>query len=106
MSPLHNQVLTKIKTAIQKIDPMATAILFGSRATGSFKKDSDWDILILIDKPTNTLSDEQQFRHNLYDVELETGEAISTFVYDIKYWKTKLSSTPLFLAVEQNGILL
>jgi len=106
MSPLNNTVLKKIKTAIKKIDPLATAILFGSRATGNFKKDSDWDILILIDKPTNTLQDEQLFRHDLYDIELETGEAISTLVYDIKYWQTKLSSTPLYLAVEQNGITL
>jgi predicted nucleotidyltransferase len=106
MSPLNNSVLKKIKESIKKIDPLATAILFGSRATRHFKKDSDWDILILIDKPVNTIKDEQLFRHNLYDIELETGEAISTFVYDIKYWKTMLSSTPLYKAVEQNGIIL
>ncbi|MBS1529857.1 MAG: nucleotidyltransferase domain-containing protein, partial [Bacteroidetes bacterium] len=83
-----------------------TAILYGSRATGKAKKDSDWDVLILLDKPVVSLKDEQSFRHNLYDLELETGESISTLVYANSHWNNDLSLTPLYKAVKQNGIVL
>ena len=65
------------------------------------KKNSDWDILILLDKPSVSIKEEQLFRHNLYDLELETGESISTFVYAADEWNTKLSFTPLYKTIKQ-----
>jgi predicted nucleotidyltransferase len=105
MTPLDNSILKKIRDSIKRTEPLATAILFGSRATGNFRKDSDWDILILTDKSIRVVN-EQLFRDDLYDIELETGEAISTLVYNITDWNTKLSSTPLYNAVKKSGIVL
>ncbi len=102
----HNTIINKIKNIIKQTDPGAVAILYGSRATGKAKKDSDWDILILLDKSSVSVKEEQLFRHNLYDLELETGESISTFVYANKDWNTRLSITPIYQAVKQNGIIL
>ena len=96
----------QIKKIVSRTDPAAIAILYGSRATGKARKDSDWDVLILLDKPVVSFQDEQLFRHNLYDLELETGESISTFVYANKDWNTRLSVTPIYQAVKQNGIIL
>jgi len=106
MKIADSQLLKKIKNTIAEIDPMAVAILFGSRATGKARKDSDWDILILLNKSKISLKDEQQFRHNLYDVELETGELISTLIYSAKDWDTKLSVTPIYQDVKKFGIVL
>ncbi|HVS93031.1 MAG TPA: nucleotidyltransferase domain-containing protein [Mucilaginibacter sp.] len=106
MSIRKDIFVDRIKKIIKYTDPKATAILYGSRASGHAKKDSDWDILILLDKPAVSLQDEQLFRHNLYDLELETGESISTLVYANNEWNTRLSITPIYQAVKQNGIVL
>ena len=106
MKASDSQLLKKIKNTIAEIDPMAVAILFGSRATGKARKDSDWDILILLNKPNVSLKDEEKFMHNLYDVELETGENISPLIYNFNDWDTKLSVTPIYNAVKKYGIVL
>lgn len=101
-----NPITTKIKQTIKLIDANAQIILFGSRARGEAKKDSDWDILILLNKPKVTFQDEQFFRHKLFGVELETGQAISTFVYSLTDWNTKMTVTPFYQNVKEDGIYL
>jgi predicted nucleotidyltransferase len=44
-----NTILDNISKAIRRKDPYAEVFLFGSRARGDNRPDSDWDILILID---------------------------------------------------------
>lgn len=106
MKSRRDKILAQIKDVIKQTDPTATAILFGSRATGKARKDSDWDILILLDRATVSFKDRQSFRHSLYDVELETGELISSLIYSSQDWNTKLSVTPIYEAVKKNGIVL
>jgi predicted nucleotidyltransferase len=96
----------QIKEVIRKTDASARAILYGSRANGNARKDSDWDVLILLDKPKVSLKDEQVFRHNLYDLELKIGQPISTFVYSLHDWNTRMSGTPLFKSIQQQGTAL
>ena len=102
----YNAIIREIKEAIIKIDASARVILFGSHASGTARADSDWDILILVDKPTATIKDEQFFRHKLYDVELETGQAISTFVYSVTDWNTRIVYTPLYQNIKKEGVAL
>lgn len=55
-------VLSAIKQVAQADIPKdASVILFGSRARGDERADSDWDVLILIDKDKLTSED-----HDLY----------------------------------------
>lgn len=68
-------------------------------------EDSDWDILILTPKAVN-LKVEQAFRHKLFELELEYGQAISTFVYSKTDWESKQRTTPFFHSVKEEGILL
>ncbi len=99
-------ITKKIKQTVQATDNTAQVILYGSRAIGTATKESDWDIIILLNKPSVTLNDEQIFRHKLYNVELETGEVISTFVYSLNDWNNKMHVTPLHKNVTQHGIYL
>ena len=96
----------KIKNIILQDNSDAKIILYGSRARGTELKESDWDILVLLNKQDVSFKDEQKIRHKLFDIELETGESISTFVYSQKDWDTRLSVTPLFKNIKREGIYL
>lgn len=105
MKEKDTHIATRIRTEIKRIDPKAKIILFGSRARGDAKHDSDWDILILI-KDTVTTEIERAFRYKLFDLELETGEVFSTFVYNTDTWNKKHKVTPFYKSIKQEGILL
>ncbi len=96
----------RIKTAVREQESEAKVILFGSRARNEARSDSDWDILVLLDRKDVTLKDEQKIRHLLFDIELETGESISTFVYSLNDWNTRLSVTPLYQNIQKEGVYL
>ena len=86
-----DNVLECISKAIHNQDPKAQAYLFGSRARGDNRPDSDWDIIILINGKTVTSEIEDRFRDVLYSIELESGQIISTFIYPKSFWKTNLN---------------
>jgi len=44
--------------------------------------------------------------NGLYDIELEAGQIISTFIYPKQYWKTILRFSPLYGDIENEGIRL
>lgn len=98
------ELITKlIRKKISEIDPKAQVILFGSRARGDEKTDSDWDILVLTDYAIG-LEKERQFREHLYDLELETGEPFSLFAYSKNDWHTKQRISPFYANVKKEGI--
>ena len=98
-------ILKKVKEYVKAMDSEAEVILFGSRARNDARKDSDWDILILTPSAV-TLKVEQAFRHKLFEIEMEYGEAISTFVYSKPDWNGKYRVTPLYHHVKKEGILI
>jgi predicted nucleotidyltransferase len=102
----HNLIRDRITKSIYGKEPHVEAYLFGSRARGDFRDDSDWDILILIeeDKVTNEIED--KFRDGLYDIELEAGQIISTFIYPKEFWMSSLRYSPLYENVNRYGIKL
>ena len=105
MNKRTTKITERIRKEIKSIDPTAKVILFGSRARGDARKDSDWDILILI-KDTVTTEIEKSFRYKLFDLELETGEVFSTFVYNTDTWNKKHKVTPFYKSIKQEGVLL
>jgi predicted nucleotidyltransferase len=101
-----HEMLHRISQSIHQNDPDAEAFLFGSRARGDNRKNSDWDILILIDDDMVTNEIDDKFRDELYHIELETGQIISTFVYPKNHWNTSLVFSPLYKKVKIEGVRL
>lgn len=64
----RTDLTNRLKVAIKKVVPDADAILYGSEARGKAKKNSDIDVLILVDK--DYLSP-QELLHDV-DVLIET----------------------------------
>jgi len=104
MNPSY--AMQKIKEAIAKEEKGAEVILYGSRARGTANPESDWDILVLLDKPDVSFKDEQRIRHSLYELELELQQPISIFAYARDEWNTQLCVTPLYQQVRKEGIRL
>ena len=98
-------IISSVKKEVGKIALENEVILFGSRARGEHHQDSDWDILILTTYKSN-LKDEQQYRHKLLELEIEYGEAFSTFVYSKMDWNHKYQITPFYQQIKKDGIKL
>jgi predicted nucleotidyltransferase len=105
MDKTSEQISSLIRSNIAEIDPAAQVILYGSRARGDARKDSDWDILVLTDYPVD-LKREKLFRDHLYELEIQTGETFSLFAYSLIDWNTKQRISPYFQNITKQGILL
>jgi uncharacterized protein len=100
------KILQRIKTVVLQRDPSAKIYLYGSRVRGTAKADSDWDLLILLNKDSISNEDEQNITFPLFDLEFETGEVISPMVYSAKEWNSKYKITPFYSNVMREGRLL
>lgn len=99
-------ILKEIKRLIREKDSEAKIYLYGSRVRGTSNKDSDWDLLILLNKDKITPELEEEIIYPLYDLEFETGEVISPMVYSEREWNTKYKITPFYHNVMREGRLI
>lgn len=81
------QIIEAMHNRLHEIDPHAKAILFGSRARGTEHEGSDWDVLILLDKPKVTLQDYDKYSYPLR----ELG------------WDILMKSSTLYSSPKKNG---
>lgn len=99
-------ILKEIKRIIKEKDPSAKIYLYGSRVRGTARSESDWDILILLNKKIITSEIEESITYPLYDLEFDTGEIISPMIYSENEWNTKYKVTPFYHNVMLEGKLL
>ncbi len=99
-------IIRDIKKCILDINPTAEVYLYGSRARGDAIKESDWDILILLNDINFSRSDERLFRESVFDLELNYDEIISIIAFSKNDWFTKHSVTPFYENVMKEGVKL
>lgn len=80
-------------------------MLYGSWARGTAREDSDWDILVILDKDTLLPSDYDNVTFPLMMLGWEIGQAINPVLYSSKEWEN-CAHTPFRKNVEQDAILL
>jgi uncharacterized protein len=98
------QLLQEIKSTIHRLHPHARIILFGSRAKGNARPDSDWDLLILLpDVPSPKVK--REIRDRLFEVELQQDCIISSIILSQNDWLNR-AITPLYRQVSVEGLAL
>jgi len=54
---MNTQIFNEIQTLKRQILPNEKVILFGSQTRGDAREDSDWDLLVLLDKERKAFED-------------------------------------------------
>ena len=99
-------VLNAIRSTLRQIAPVGTkVVLFGSRARGDARDDSDWDILIILDKTKLQADDYDNISYPLRELGWRLKECINPVMYTLKDWM-KYSFSPFYHNVTNEGIIL
>lgn len=102
----RSELLKRVKAAVRALEPEAEVVLYGSRAKGTARADSDCDFLILLPKPVSRML-EMQIKDRLYDIELETDTVLSSIIRSKQAWlSSRYEVVPLRREVEKDGIAL
>ena len=106
MKTSKTEILKEIERIVTGKEPSAKIYLYGSRSRGTAKDDSDWDLLILLNKDVISIENEREIAYPLYDLEFDIGEVISPMIYTEKEWNSKYKVTHFYQNVMKEGKLL
>ncbi len=105
MKKTRKNLLAAIKHTILSANKTGKVILYGSQARGTANKKSDWDILILLDKPKIEPEDFDLITYPLIELGWNEGEHISPKLYTVAEWQKRIF-TPFYKNIENEGIVL
>ena len=97
------EVTNMISSRVHQSEPDAKVILFGSRARGDARPDSDWDVMVLLSDASG--AGQWDVHKVLWDLSLDVEQEINPIVYRQSEWEKK-SFTPFYKNVMHDGITL
>lgn len=105
MKQTREFILNEIKNTLHAVAPNAKAVLFGSRARNEAHAESDWDILILVEKDKIRNEDFDTIAYPLVELGWTLDEMINPVLYTFKEW-SKRKFTIFHKNVEEEGIVI
>lgn len=101
-----NKVLSSIQALGKEIIPLGEHLyLYGSRVRSDHRPNSDWDLLILLDKDKEEYSDFDDYSYPFIELGYDLDATISAHLYTINKWK-KMSFSVFYHNVERDKIVL
>ncbi len=101
----YSDILHQIQSIGKRVLPEdARLYLYGSRARGDYHDGSDWDLLVLLNRPQEA-SDFQNIAYPIMELGFDMGEYFSVQTYSQEEWET-MSFLPYYKNVEQDKIVL
>ena len=100
---MNTQIFEQICQLKRQIMPDEKVILFGSQARGNAQKDSDWDLLILLNKPNEEFEDYDKYAYPYVKTGWNSGIAINPIIYTQTQWEQG-RIFPLYQNVMREGI--
>ena len=99
-----DHTLDRLKEIAEAVIPAGGSVwLYGSRARGDAGADSDWDLLILLNKNRIEKEDYDNVGYPFTELGCAIGEMIIPVLYTVKEWEQN-SFTPFYKNVEQEKI--
>ena len=98
------EVIGRIRQeAISVLPKGSSLLLYGSRARGDSHEDSDWDLLIILDKQEIVSDDYDNYNYPFVRLGWDIGEMIAPTLYTKKEWDS-ISFLPYHKNVERDKI--
>ena len=83
----RSQVIDNIRQVAARVLPKGSTIyLYGSRARGDYHEDSDWDLLVLLDKQKLEYDDFDKYSYPVVLLGWDFGEDIRPHAYTKVEW--------------------
>ena len=79
--------------------------LYGSRARGDNRPNSDWDLLVLLNRPQQEDIDFANISYPLMELGFNLGQYFSVHTYSQQEWEN-MSFTPFYKNVERDKMVL
>lgn len=98
--------INKIKKIAKEVmPPDGQLFIYGSRARGDANENSDWDLLVILNKPKIEQSDYDNVLFSFTMLGWENGQSVIPVVYTKNEWENS-TFLPFFKNVEKDKILL
>jgi predicted nucleotidyltransferase len=100
---MNRQIFMQIQMLKRQLIPNDKMILFGSQARGDTRQESDWDLLILLNKPVKEKDDYDNYAYPFTEMGWNYGAYLSPKVYTVGEWEKRKPSL-FYKNVEFDGI--
>ena len=104
---MNNQnVISQIRDIGERVIPQGSRLLlYGSHARGDYHEDSDWDMLVLLNRPYNEDEDFRAISYPLMELGFDLGQYFSVQTYTQQEWEN-MRFLPFYKNVERDKIVL
>jgi len=83
----REKVIDKLQKVAYQVLPKGSVLyLYGSRARGDYREDSDWDLLALLPEQNMSKDDKLNLSYDFWEQGLSINQDFNAFVYTQKEW--------------------